>query len=228
MHNIFRLPARNRNRGQHRDEFGTSADAPARRRSKPPQRECRGKDSATSKRGALVDSNRLLPLSGIAFVALILLSIVAVGGDTPSSGAPPAEVASFYDENAGRQFLGTFVLAAAAPFIVLFGMSLASASSSVWGQVVQAGAILAGVAVLVAAFVHMALADGGDQTISPTALQALNSLDGNTWILMTSGLGVLMLGAAGLMLSSASRWLGWTALVLACALFIPFADFFSR
>ena len=44
---------------------------------------------------------------------------------------------------------------------------------------------------------------------------------------MTSGLGVLMLGAAGLMLSSASRWLGWTALVLACALFIPFADFFA-
>ena len=174
-----------------------------------------------------MDSIRLLPLSGIAFVALILLSIVVVGGGTPSSGAPAAEVASFYEESAVRQFLSTFVLAVAGPFIVLFGVSLASISSSVWGRVVRAGAILVAAAIFVAAFVHMALADGGDQKISPTALQALNSLDGNTWILMTSGLGVLMLGAAGLMLSSASRWLGWTALVLAFALFIPFADFFA-
>jgi hypothetical protein len=173
--------------------------------------------------------NKLFPLGGIAFVALILLSIVAFGGGTPASDADAAEVATFYDENAVRQFLSTFVLAASAPFIVLFGVSLASTSSSVWGRVVQAGAILVAAAVLVGVFVHMALVDGaeGDQKISPTALQALNSLDGNTWIFMTSALGVLMLGAAGLMLSSAARWMGWTALVLACALFIPFADFFA-
>jgi hypothetical protein len=173
-----------------------------------------------------MNSKRLLPLSGIAFVALVLL-VVAVEGATPSSAASADEVASFYDENAVHQFLRTFLLAAAAPLIVLFGVSLASTSSSVWRQVVQAGAILAAAAVLVEAFVHMALVDGGDQGISPTALQALNSLYGNTWILMTSALGVLMLGAAGLMFSSASRWLGWSALVLGVALFIPFADFFA-
>jgi hypothetical protein len=184
-------------------------------------------DISNSERKATMETRKLFPLSGIAFVALILLSIVAVGGGTPSSGASAEEVASFYDENALRQFLSTFVLAASAPFIVLFGVSLASTSSSGWGRVVAAGAILVAAAVLVGAFVHMALVDGGDQKISPTALQALNSLDGNTWILMTSGLGVLMLGAAGVMLSSATRWLGWTALVLACALFIPFADFFA-
>lgn len=174
-----------------------------------------------------MDSKKLFPLGGIAFVALTLLSIVAIGGETPSSTAPAKEVASFYDENALRQFLSAFVLAASAPFIVLFGVGLASRSDSVWTRIAQAGAVLVAVAVLVAAGIHIALVEAGDEQISPTALQALNSLDGNMWILMTSGLGVLMLGAAGVMLSSASRYLGWTALVLACALFVPFAGFFA-
>jgi hypothetical protein len=37
-----------------------------------------------------------------------------------------------------------------------------------------------------------------------------------------------MLGAAGLLLSAGiMRWLGWIALVLGVAAFIPFADFFA-
>jgi hypothetical protein len=38
-----------------------------------------------------------------------------------------------------------------------------------------------------------------------------------------------MLGAAGSLLGTgrAYRWLGWAALVLGIALFIPFADFFA-
>lgn len=171
-----------------------------------------------------MDTKRLVPLSGIAFVALTMLSLF-VGGDTPTSGTSAEEVARYYDENFTRQLASTFVLAAAAPFVVLFGVSLAAASSSGWGHVARAGAILAAAAVLVSACVRMALVDGGDQGISPTALQALNALDGNTWIVMTSALGVLMIGAAGLLVSAGPRWLGWTALVLAPALFVPVADF---
>lgn len=177
-------------------------------------------------------SARLFPLSGIAFVALIVTSL-AVGGGTPDSGAPVDEVGSFYDDGLARQFASTFVLAASALFAVLFGVGLSNSLSlesrtTAWGHVVQAGAILVAGSVLVSAFVHMALVDGGDQSISPTALQALNSLDGNTWIAFTTGLGVLMLGAAGGMLSSGAwRWLGWTALVLGVALFVPFADFIA-
>lgn len=176
---------------------------------------------------------RLFPLSGIAFVALIVASL-AVGGGTPSSGASAAEVAAFYDDDLARQFVSTFILAASALFVVLFGVGLASLISSensgttAWSHVVMAGAILVAGSILVSTFVHMSLVDGGDQSISPTALQALNSLDGNTWIAFTTGLGILMLGAAGGLLSSgAQRWVGWTALVLGIALFIPFADFIA-
>lgn len=178
---------------------------------------------------------RWLPLSGVAFVALVVVSVVGFGGTTPDSGAPAAEVASFYEKHEVRQALGTFVLAASVPFLLLFGIGLATGfgsrkegRSSVWGRLLVAGAILAAGAILTTVFVHFALVDGAAGELSPTALQALNSLDGNTWIALTSGLGVMMLGAAGVLVSAgASRRLGWSALVLGIALFVPFADFFA-
>lgn len=182
-----------------------------------------------------MDLKRLLPLSGVVFVALVVLSIVGVGGSTPGTDASAAELATFYDENAVRQGLAAFLLAAAVPFVVFFGVGLATAlvprearGISPWGYVLIAGSILVAGAVLVAAFVHFALANGGDEKIAPTALQALNSLDGNSWMAFNPAFGVMMLGAAGLLLSTGiMRWLGWIALVLGVAAFIPFADFFA-
>jgi hypothetical protein len=60
-------------------------------------------------------------------------------------------------------------------------------------------------------------------------LQALNALDGNTWMAFNPAFGVMMIGAAGLFLSAAGwhRWLGWSAVVLGIAAFIPFVDFFA-
>jgi uncharacterized membrane protein YkvI len=54
-------------------------------------------------------------------------------------------------------------------------------------------------------------------------------LDGNVWLPFNSGLGVMMLGAAGLLLTETRlpSWLGWIALVLGVALFIPWVDFFA-
>jgi len=46
-------------------------------------------------------------------------------------------------------------------------------------------------------------------------------------MMFNPALGVMMLGAAGTLLSRSAgrRWLGWVALFLGIALFIPFADF---
>jgi hypothetical protein len=179
---------------------------------------------------------RLLPLSGIVFVVLLIVAVVGLGGSTPESKASAADVAAFYGDESARQFFAAFVLAATAPFIVFFASSFASRQwaddhhhASVWQRVLVAGSAVTAAASVVAALLHFALADGADQNVSPTALQALNVLDANAWVPFNAGLGVMMLGGAGLLLTGSllPRWLGWLAVLLGVALFIPYADFIA-
>jgi len=178
---------------------------------------------------------KLFLSSGILFVALVVIAVVGVGGSTPGTDASADKLASFYSDNDVRQGIASFLLAASAPFIVFFGIGLATALAprevgglTAWGYVLLTGTILVAGSALVVAFTHFALANGGDEDISGVALQALNSLDGNNWMLFNPALGVMMLGAAGVVLSTVEhRWLGWIALVLGIALFVPFADFFA-
>ena len=178
---------------------------------------------------------RLFQLSGILFVVILVAAIVGVGDGTPGAGASGEQLAAFYSGNDVRQVVGTFLLAAAAPFVLLFGIGLMTTvgrgtqdTLSLWSWILLAGTILVASSILVTAFVHFALANGGDEEISPTALEALNSLDANTWMMFNPAFGVMMLGAAGVLLASGGyRLLGWIALVLGIGAFVPFADFFA-
>lgn len=181
-----------------------------------------------------MDVRRVLPLSGIAFVAVVLIAVVGIGGSTPTTGDSPESMFDFYDEQTVRQAIASFVFAASVPFLVFFAISLASAfrdrrgeSAHLWRQVVVAGGVLTGAGILANAWIHFALADGADNGISPTALEALVTLDSDSWVAFNAALGVMMLGAAGCMIPSGVRFMGWSALVLGIALFIPFADFFA-
>ncbi len=179
---------------------------------------------------------RLVPLSGIAFVVLALVAVVGLGGTTPGSDASAAKVLSFYDAHNARQGTAAFILAVSVPFLVAFGASLTTTlwpreadQRPVWQLMLIGGSVLTGAALLVVALIHFALADGGNQGISGGGLQALNVIDNDFWVAFNSALGVMMLGAAGSLLGTArgQRWLGWSALALGIALFIPFADFFA-
>jgi len=182
-----------------------------------------------------MDVRRLLPLSGVVFVVLALVAVIGVGGDTPDTDAPVAEVSSFYDDNALRQGVGAFLLAVSVPFLIFFAVSIASRLRSpardrpVWRYVFLGGATLTAATLLVTASVVFALADGGDNEISGEALQALNVLGADMWVAFNAGFGVLMIGAAGCLLGGtlAPRWLGWVALALGILLFIPFVDFIA-
>ena len=173
-----------------------------------------------------METRRLFPLSGIAFVTLVVVSLL-VGGNTPGTDTSANDISSFYEANEVRQFVVCFALAATVPFLVFFAVALTEAAGrSPWGHVTIAGAILAGGAILVTALIHFALADVAANDASADAVSALNALDGSTWVAFDAGFGVMMLGAAGLLLSAGvMRWLGWIALVLGVAAFIPVADF---
>ena len=184
-----------------------------------------------------MDIRRLLPLSGIMFVVLVVVAVVVLGGDHPDSDGSAAEVVEAYADDVVQQGIAAFVLAASAPFVVFFASALAARLGlngghqhrPIWERVVVVGSAVTASAAVIAALIHFALADGADQEIAPTALQALNVLDNSVWLPFNSGLGVMMLGAAGLLLTERvlTRWMGWIALVLGVALFIPFADFIA-
>ena len=177
---------------------------------------------------------RLFPLSGIVFALVLVLAIIGIEGDTPDTDASGAEVASFYGEQTVRQGLGAFVLAATVPFLLLFAGSLARfawptemPSRVIWRRVLLGGSFVLGAILMTRAWTHFALADAGDQELSPAALEALNALDGNAWVPANAALGVMMLGAGGWLLGRERiyGWLGWAALIFGIALFIPFVDF---
>ncbi len=175
-------------------------------------------------------TNRLLRLSGLAFVIVVVASLIS-GGGTPGSNASSAKLASFYD-GGWRQGIVAFLLAGSIPFLVLFAASVATAvahgrqeGTGAWNTVLIGGSLLAGAGIAVTAAVHFALADAGDKA-SPVALQALNALDNNTWLAFNAGFGVMMLGAAGCLWRQAGIQLvlGRVALVLGILLFLPFVD----
>jgi hypothetical protein len=91
---------------------------------------------------------RLLPLSGIVFVALVLITSIGLNNDAPTTSATAAEVASYYGENDVAQGIGSFLIAAAVLFLVLFAVALASlrphTDARRWERVLVGGSVLAG------------------------------------------------------------------------------------
>ena len=177
-----------------------------------------------------MDVKRLLPASGVVFVALIAATLL-IGGSTPGDTASGSRLLSYYNAHQNRVFAAAFVLAAAMPFLIAFAASLATRRTDdgrigPWQLLLVAGSVVAAVGFGITALLTLGLADVPDK-VSGNALQAINVLNESTWVVFNSGLGVMMLGAAGTLLSrtAGQRWLGWVALALGIALFIPFADF---
>jgi hypothetical protein len=173
-----------------------------------------------------VRTERILYLSGVAFVAFVVVSLL-VGGAVPDVNAPASEVASFYGDEPTRQKIATFVLAASMPFLLIFAASLASFRRAndeeprpVWRWVLLGGGVVATAMIAAGVLTHQALSDAGGTTAQ--GLQALNVLDGHAVYALAAALGVMMLGAAGWLVGRERiGWLGWAALVLGVAAFIP-------
>jgi hypothetical protein len=174
---------------------------------------------------------RWLPLSGIAFVAIVVITFAVVAGDTPESDASAATVAAFYRDHSDASYVAAFLLAAASPLVVLFGVGLARALWSedqgplaLWPTVLTIGSGLGAMGFILAAHSAFAVVDGVDH-LTPATLQGVNVIGSSSWLMFNSALGIMLLGAAGSLLTHGARLLGWPALVLGIALFIPYADF---
>jgi len=176
--------------------------------------------------------SKLLPLAGIAFIALFAIAFT-IGGSTPDPHASGSELASYYQTHDLQQAAAAFALSTSVPLFVLFTVALVTASwrevgseQWVWQLVLAIGSAVTSAAILVAATVHFALTDGAGH-VSGQGLQALNMIDGDIWMIFNPALGVMMVGAAGTLTTGVHRRLGLCAAALGVALFVPIVDFFA-
>jgi hypothetical protein len=70
----------------------------------------------------------MLSLSGVAAVVLVVASFAGFGGDTPGGSDAASKISAYYDSPEVREMIAAFVLAAA-PFFVLFAVTLAESLS---------------------------------------------------------------------------------------------------
>ena len=172
---------------------------------------------------------RLLPLSGVVFVALVAVSFAALAGNTPGGNASAAKVTSFYLAHNGAQTAAAYVLAAGVGFLALFAATAwRHADAGIWRLLFITGAATAAAGFLAASTLHLALSEGVHHHIAPAAAQALNELDTYDYLPFSIGIAIMLLGAAGLGIPQhgLERVLGWSALVLGIGAFTP-AGFFT-
>lgn len=172
---------------------------------------------------------RFAPLTGIVFVVLLVIGFIPVGGETPELDDSASKITSFYADHQGSQIAAVILVALAALFLALFAVTLREYlrgfdGGDFWPTVALVGGAVAVTGLLVAAGMHFALIDGGDEKISPDAMVAINALDNDNFLAFAPPLGIMLLGVAGATLRAGAglpKWMAWVALVLFVVYFTP-------
>jgi hypothetical protein len=169
------------------------------------------------------------PLTGVLFVALVLIAFIPLGGSTPEGNDSAQKVVSFYSDHETREILASIVLGLGAVSLLFFGATLRQRLEAVRPDrgilptVAFGAAIVASGGFLAAATLHFALADyAGD--IQPSAAQALNAIDSDFFLPFAMGLAAMIFAASLWSIKAKSllpTWLGWVGIVLFIVSFTP-------
>jgi hypothetical protein len=170
---------------------------------------------------------RLTPLSGIAFVAL-MVAVISFEGEELDSNAAPADVLAYWSDRADTRLLVASLSAAALLFLLVFAASLrgalrsrepAEASASV---VSFAGAVVAASGLALSACLTLAASRAGDAEAGD-AVVTLDHLVQSAWLPITAGFAVMLLaaGIGGLRSGTLPKVACWTAMVLGVAFLTP-------
>ena len=175
---------------------------------------------------------RLAPLTGIVFVALLVISFI-VGGESPDADESTEEVVAFWTEEDSAQIASAIIGAWAAVSLVWFGGSVAAAIRRAEIEAARLASIAFGGFLLIAlgvlsfsAFQFAAADTAGDVPAEVT--QTLSVLFADFFFPLAGGtfLALLSVGIATLRYGVLPRWLGYVAIVIAIVALTP-AGFFA-
>ena len=169
----------------------------------------------------------LVPLTGVLFVALLILSFI-VGGEPPDADEPVQEIVEHYVDNDTEIWISAGIAGLAMLSVLFFGAYLRKLFSAAEGPggmlsplVLTAAAILA-VGGAIDVTISVALAEAAED-VDPVAVQTLQALWDNDFVPVALGIELLFLsvGLSTLKYGVLPKWLGWVAIVLAVVAFTP-------
>jgi hypothetical protein len=157
-----------------------------------------------------------LALTGVAFIAILVISFV-IGGEPPDADEEAAEIVEFYVDDKDSIMVSAFLSALAAIPLVFFANYL----RAVFHGTRAAATILVGAAIVAvgAAFdstLSFAMAETADD-IEPESVQTLQALWDNDFIPFMVGMAIFLasLGVSIVRTAVLPKWLGWVTLALA-------------
>jgi succinate dehydrogenase/fumarate reductase cytochrome b subunit len=168
-------------------------------------------------------SQRLLPLSGVAFVPFFLVGWLTSGGTTPHYTATDQVWTNWAHDNQYKSRISAFALLVAAfiflHFIATIRDVLEDAESSVRGsaqltRVAFAGA-LTGIVGVTMAFVSIANALSEGSHANPVVSRAVTTASGGPFLVGAAGFAAFLLATGVLTLQTGAfaRWTGFVALI---------------
>ena len=166
------------------------------------------------------DNSWLAPLTGVAFVVLVIIGF-AIGGEPPEFDSPAGELVDHYVDNKNKAMVGALLEGIAATLFVFFGgyvrrvLRAAEGERGMLSAIAFAGTIIFAVGLAIDATITMALAESAED-VDPSAVQALVALFQNDYMPFAVGLQVFLLamGLVAVRTGAIPKWIGWIAILL--------------
>jgi hypothetical protein len=175
---------------------------------------------------------RFAPLTGVAFVVLIVVAVI-VGGETPDNDDSVRSIVNFWKDNDTQQMWSTLIGVWGTVLFVWFAGSLRSALRSVevgparLSAVSFGGALIGDVGLLTSLGLSFAAAESVDD-VPGLVIQTLTVLSNELFFPIAAGFGLFFLATGILAVRTRMLpvWLGWITIVLGVVCITP-AGFFA-
>ena len=159
----------------------------------------------------------LLALTGVAFIAILIISFVVVGEDPPDADESATKIVEHYTDDKDSIMAGAFLSGVAAVFLVFFANYL----RTVFQGTRAAATILVGAGIMAVAAgldstLSFAMAETADD-IEPESVRTLQALWDNDFLPFMIGLTVFLasVGVSIVRTTVLPNWLGWVTLAFA-------------
>lgn len=171
--------------------------------------------------------DRMAPLTGMAFLALLIASFI-VGGAPPEVGDPPRTVVAFWRDHENAQIVAALLGGAAAVFLVWFGgvvqtrLRGSERGSGRLATTAFGGFVLAAAGGLALSGLQFTAAHTAGK-VPAAVTQTLSVLNKDFFLLLDGGVVIVVFATAAAILRGGAlpRWFGYLSLVVGVAFVTP-------